>query len=227
MNLSMALVLFLSTSLLGSAAQAQTLYRCGKTYQDRPCTAGQAGKVVGSTASGAPAAAASGADAECVQQGKDSLSIVWSREGGATEERLVSEAASAAQKRFVRDVYRRPGAASQVQAAVEADCVTAKAKAEQDAAIALAAALRAQREGKLEPPAAQSGLRSADPAAEQRLKAEQAAAAAEHTKRHCASLDSEMNRLRAQERRGGSAQTMEGLNERRRNLRERMSGAGC
>jgi hypothetical protein len=36
-----------------------------------------------------------------------------------------------------------------------------------------------------------------------------------------------MEQLRAPERRGGSAQTMEGLNERRRALRERMSGAGC
>jgi hypothetical protein len=225
-----ALLLLLSGASWIAAAQAQTMYRCGKTYQDRPCAAGQAGKAMGSAvSSSAPAAGAAG-DAECVQKGKDSLKIVWSREGGATEERLLGEAHSEAQRRFIRDVYRRPGAASTVQAAVEADCVAAKAQAEQDTAIAIAAALKAQREGKLASPpagygnpAAASGA-AADPALEERRKAEQLAAAA---KRRCDGLGSELDRLRADERRGGSAQTMERLAERRRELHAQMSKAGC
>ena len=36
------------------AALAQTMYRCGNTYQDKPCADGQAGRVVGSTKSPAP-----------------------------------------------------------------------------------------------------------------------------------------------------------------------------
>jgi hypothetical protein len=222
------LSLLLSAGAWISPAQAQTLYRCGKTYQDRPCAAGQAGKTMGSAVSGAPAARAAGAvPAECVQMGKDSLKIVWAREGGATQERLLDDAASEEQKRLIRDVYPRPGAASHVQAAVEADCVVAKAKAEQDAAIALAAALKAQREGKLPPtqPAAPAGY--GDPAAAERARAEQAAARAEQAKRYCASLDSEMQGLRAAERGGGSAQAMDSLNAQRRALRERMSRAGC
>jgi hypothetical protein len=230
MKPAIALLLLLSGASWIAAAQAQTMYRCGKTYQDRPCAAGQAGKAMGSAvSSSAPAAGAAGADAECVQKGKDSLKIVWSREGGATEERLLGEAHSEAQRRFIRDVYRRPGAASTVQAAVEADCVVAKAQAEQDAAIALAAALKAQREGKLASPPAGYGDAAAasaapDPALEERRKAEQLAAAA---KRRCDGLGSELDRLRADERRGGSAQTMERLAERRRELHAQMGKAGC
>ena len=43
--------------LAGSAAPAawaQTMYRCGNSYQDKPCADGQAGRVVGSTRSPAP-----------------------------------------------------------------------------------------------------------------------------------------------------------------------------
>ena len=36
------------------SALAQTMYRCGNTYQDKPCADGQAGRVVGSTKSPAP-----------------------------------------------------------------------------------------------------------------------------------------------------------------------------
>ncbi len=92
-------------------------------------------------------------DAQCAQRGKDSLKIVWSREGGATQERLVAEARTFQEKRFVEDVYRRRGSASEVQASVEADCVAQKEK--QDLADALAkAAARAQREATGAEPAA-------------------------------------------------------------------------
>jgi hypothetical protein len=221
-------VLLLLAGAWMAGAQAQTLYRCGKTYQDRPCAAGQAGKAMGSAASSAPVPRASGTvPPECVQMGKDSLKIVWAREGGASLERLLEEAVSEAQKRLIRDAYRRGGAASHVQAAVEADCVVARAKAEEDEAIALAAALKAKREGRFpsaEPaPAAGYG----DPAAAARAGAEQAAYKAEEKKRLCARLDSDMDSLVAAERRGGSAQAMDSLSAQRRALRDRVSRAGC
>lgn len=221
-------VLLLLLGAWMAMAQAQTMYRCGKTYQDRPCAGGQAGKAMGSAVSSAPAARASGmVPQECVQMGKDSLKIVWAREGGASLERLLDEAGSEAQRRLIRDAYRRGGAASHVQAAVEADCVVAKAKAEEDEAIAIAAALKAKREGKL--PSAQPAPAAGygDPAAAARAAAEQAAYKAEEKKRLCASLNSDMDSLVAAERRGGSAQAMDSLSAQRRALRDRVSRAGC
>jgi hypothetical protein len=221
------LVLLLGMALVCAQAQSQTMYKCGKVYQDRPCDAGKAGKAIGSTGTAAAPARSVGVDAECAQRGRDSLKIVWSREGGATEERLVSEASAPAQKRFVRDVYRRPGAASTVQAAVEADCIAEKQKLEQEAALAAAAAVRAQREGA--PPASPATQPAAqpDPAAEARRRAEREASEAEGKKRLCAQYNAEVNDLRSRERAGGSLQAMERLNESRRQLRERMSASGC
>lgn len=226
----MKALLFSLLVALGSAtAQAQTMYRCGKTYQDRPCAAGLPGKAMGSAVRGTPAPAASGTvPPECVQMGKDSLKVVWAREGGATQDRLLGEATSEAQRRLVRNVYPRRGSASQIQAAVEQDCVVDLAKAEQDAALAAAAAVRAQREGKLPPvPAGYQAPAAADPAAEERRKAEIAAARAEAAKQRCKSLEREMENIAAAERSGGSARTMEKLADQRRQLRKAQSDGGC
>jgi hypothetical protein len=149
-------VMLLVAGTLAIIAQAagQTMYRCGSVYQDRPCDAGAKAKVVGSTGSAAAAPApAAGADPECMQRARDSHKIVWAREGGATEERLLSEARSASERRLIQDVYRRPGAASTVQQRVEADCVAEKQREEHEAAVAIAAALKARREGADAPPA--------------------------------------------------------------------------
>ena len=83
------MLLVAGTLAIIAQAEAQTMYRCGSVYQDRPCDAGAKSKVVGSTgsASAAPAPAA-GVDPECGQRARDSQKIVWAREGGATEERL-------------------------------------------------------------------------------------------------------------------------------------------
>ena len=226
------MVLALSGCLLMAAqASAQTMYRCGSVYQDRPCDAGKAGKVVGSTGTGAPAAPAGAGDVdpECVQRGKDSLKIVWAREGGATEERLLSEASSSRERRLIQNAYRRPGAATTVQAAVESDCVAEKRREEQDAAIAVAAALKSRREGggapaqSLQPVAeSKSQEQAAQIAAQQRAEA-----AAERKKAQCAGYNQDMESLVRQERSGGSSSRMDSLNEQRRSLRDRMSAAGC
>jgi hypothetical protein len=225
--------LVLAGSLLVAAqAQAQTMYRCGSVYQDRPCDPGKTGRVVGSAGTGAaPATRAGGIDPECVQRGRDSNKIVWAREGGATEERLLSEATSARERRLIQNAYRRPGAASTVQAAVEADCVVEKQREEQEAALAIAAALKTRREG------GETGLQSSDLQAGAEPKAQEQAAQlaaqqradrdAEYKKRQCARYGEDMERLRNRERAGASASTMDSLNEQRRSLRERMSKAGC
>jgi hypothetical protein len=219
--------------LICAQAQAQTMYRCGSVYQDRPCDAGQKSKAVGSTGTGAPAAQAGGVDAECVQRGRDSNKVIWAREGGATQERLMSEAKTAAERRTIQDAYRRPGAASTVQAAIEAECAAAK-QADRDTARAIAAALKASRqgsvqEGNLPPPAAIPSMQvePADPAAQAQRDKQQAARAEERKKSQCASYNRQMDDLRSQERGGGSASSMDRLNAERRNLRDQMSRAGC
>ena len=215
--------------LIAGQAQAQNMYRCGSVYQDRPCDAGKAGKVVGSTGTAGPAATPSGdVDLECVQRGKDSQKIVWAREGGATQERLLSEASSPNERRLIQNAYRRPGAASTVQAAVEADCVAEKRREEQETAIAVAAALKARREGGDAPQSLQPGANAgAQEQAVQIAAQERAQREADQKKRQCARYSQDMESLVRQGRAGGSASTMDSLNEQRRSLRDRMSATGC
>jgi hypothetical protein len=228
MRMAMRVAVLAGMALVCAQAQSQTMYRCGKVYQDRPCDAGQAGKAIGSTGTGAAPAASGTADAECVQRGRDSLKIVWSREGGATEERLVSEASTPAQKRLVRDVYRRPGAASTVQAAVEADCVAEKRKREEDAAMAAAAAILRARDGTPPSPAAQPAAPpAADPATAPRRTVHRQEIGADNKKEVCAGYNAQMESLRAEERSGATAKGMDRINESRRKLRDQMSRAGC
>jgi hypothetical protein len=220
----MRFLLLLAGSLaIFAQAQAQTLYRCGRVYQDRPCEAGAKSKVVGSTgAADAAVPATAGVDPECVQRARDSQKIVWAREGGASEERLLAEAKSARERRLIQDVYRRPGAASTVQVAVQADCVAEKQREEQEAALAIAAALKARRAA-ADAPAPGYGS-SAQASAPQSARAD---VEAEQRKRDCARYNADMDRLRAEERAGGSSARMDSLNERRRALREQMAQSGC
>jgi len=207
------------------------MYRCGSAYQDRPCAGDQKGRTVGSTGTAAPPATGGG-NAECAQRGRDSLKIVWSREGGATEERLLSQATRAEERKLVQDVWRRRGSASQVQAAVEADCLVEVEKRERAAALAIESA-RAQREAGLVPgspsasPATPASQYTPDPNAEQRMREEQAARDAERKKTTCARLNSSMDSLRKRELAGGNTAAMERLNDERRKLRNDLSNAGC
>jgi hypothetical protein len=222
-----ACVFLLAGLFFCAEVAAQTMYRCGNKYQDRPCDAGQKSKVMGAAGAGAAASSAS-SDAQCAQLGKDALKIVWSREGGATQERLVSEASTSQEKRLVADVYRRRGSAGEIQAAVTADCVEQKEKQERADALAAAAA-RAQKEAGVEPaaPAAAPRAYVESPEAAERRRQERAEQEAAARKRTCASLNSEMDSLRAQERSGGSTAAMERLSQQRRGIQDRMGGSGC
>ena len=132
------------SALVGTAlcvpAAAQKMYRCGNVYQDRPCDNGQAAKVVSGNGGGSSLPDKPGADAACTQRGLDSQKIVWSREAGATAEKMLAQAKTSSEKTLVTDVYRRYGSAPQVRAAIEADCLADKEKAAQAAALLQAAA---------------------------------------------------------------------------------------
>lgn len=205
------------------------MYKCGKQYQDRPCDAGQQGRAVGNATTAQPPAGAV-SDAECTQRGSDSLKIVWSREGGATADRLLSEidakgippSKKAEERMLVQSVYQKRGSAPQIRAAIEADCLAEKEKAAQAAALAAAAA-------RLQPavtaPAPPSGSPATTPAraAEERVTTDTAAS----NQTRCRNLGSSLERNRASQRSGGSTATMEKLRDSGRKIEIQMRDAGC
>lgn len=120
--------LSLSFILVSVAANAQGLYRCGNTYQDKPCT-GQAGKklsagIASNTKSSEPVKAV---DSQCVQRGDDAKKIVWAREGGLGELQMLEKAKSEDERKLVSDVYRLRGSAGEIKHAIEAACMADKA----------------------------------------------------------------------------------------------------
>jgi hypothetical protein len=228
------LALVLSIGLPAADAFAQ-MYRCGNVYQDRPCDATQpAGKPVTGVGSGRsePSAAApssGAANAECAQRGVDSQKIVWSREGGVTEQKMLSEESNSAKRKLITDVYRERGTAPEVRARIEAECraeMAEKAKAQ-----ALANALI--RAGVLpsgQPSAsAGSGERSAaEQQAQQAQQAQQLAQreAADKAER-CKRISKAVADNREMQRQGGDRDTMERFNRERADLDRLYQKFGC
>jgi hypothetical protein len=223
---------FAALAFASFRAGAQTMYRCGSMYQDHPCESGQKGRVIGNTGAGraaAPSAAAT--DAECAQRGRDSMKIVWAREGGATEDRMLSEAGSEAQRSLVRDAWRRPGSANVVSEAIQADCVTQKAKDER-AALLMDEALKARKEATGVPSAAPAPVAPVGPGAntaerDETMRRELEARNAEVKRRNCSRMQSELDDLNRRARVGGNAAAMERFSESRRSVESRMRSEGC
>jgi hypothetical protein len=226
--------------LLGCAsfvphAEAQKMYRCGSTFQDRPCNAEQAGQAAGNatTAAAAPAAAS---DAECRQRGADAQKIAWARETGRTREQQLEKidggSASATRKAYERtlvaQVYEQHGSSAAVRAAIEADCVAEKRKAAEVAAAAKALGLQAPPAQPVAPSAAPAATNGGVPSAAH-PGIVQSASAREARRRQdlCESLNLQLDDVRNRERSGGSAATMESLGQQRRNIEDKLAANWC
>ncbi|WP_345531380.1 hypothetical protein [Viridibacterium curvum] len=115
----------LFTALLlavSASAGAQTLYRCGNTYQDKPCQ-GEPGRVVveGSSAPAVSSAPAKPVDEFCRKQGQTAAEFRWEKEGGRTiDQQLARDPANEA---FARYVYAKRGSAHEVRRIVERECM--------------------------------------------------------------------------------------------------------
>jgi hypothetical protein len=117
---------------IGRQASAQTMYRCGTSYQDQPCSVAQpAGSVIrGAAPSSAPkqsaplsdagSSSASNSDPTCRLRGIDAEKIRWAKEGGRTLQQALD--ADSAGTAFLQDVYARRGTAAEVRIAVEKSC---------------------------------------------------------------------------------------------------------
>lgn len=128
---------------LCTPALAGTMFRCGSSYQDRPCDAGQPAKVINSSgvarervsapahapvsAPVATAVAATRVDAECAARGNRAKQIVWAKESGRTAEVQLADARTEDARRLISDVYARSGSSVDIRRDVEADCMAAKA----------------------------------------------------------------------------------------------------
>jgi hypothetical protein len=229
-NSLIAVAALLGGMLFSASAGAQTMYRCGNKYQDRPCDAGQQGKAIGSTGTSSQAASGS-TDAECAQRRTDAQKMMWAREAGTTAEVMLAEletqrisaSQKAQQRKLVLAVYQKRGTAPEVAAAIAADCMAEKERAAQAAALA-AEIMKAQGQGQVQP-AAPAGTQSQASGASQGQDA--AAAQAAQKKAQCDSLNAQLESNSSNARAGGSPATMDRYNREREVIHGKRRDAGC
>jgi hypothetical protein len=220
-----SLITILSGSaLMSMSASAGSLYRCGNTYQDSPCTGAQNGKMIAGSSTSSPSAAAQPGDAECAKRGTDAQKIVWGREGGALLDQQLAKARSSSEMKLINDVYSRRGTSSDIRAAIEADCIAAKEKAAKAAALLEAAGISQQQPA----PAMQS---KTSETAQQPANAggadDRSIREAEQKKIRCNLIKTELETITSMQRAGGSARDMDDLTRQKRNAESRLRKESC
>jgi hypothetical protein len=215
---------------------SQTMYRCGKTFQDRPCDSGQTGQAIGRATSAADPAIAGGssagqpmraggeiAAAQCAQRGIDAQKIKWEREAGMTKEAQLSLPKSSDERRLIADVYMRQGSAPQIRAAVESDCLKDAERRAQAAALMMEAGKLLVDQNPSPPPATRVTADVPSTATAQ----PQVDLKEESRKGQCADLQRSADGVRQRQRTGGSGASMEALNRERQGIDQRLRDAGC
>lgn len=199
--------------------QAQTLYRCGKSFQDRPCDTGTQGKVV-SVSAQMQTQASSAVDMGCVARGDRAKRIMWAREVGKTKEDQIASSTSARDRNLINEVYQMRGTSNDVGAAIETKCVADKERAAQAAAAVLALQPEQGTSANAQPLAVEQ-------AAPVKPASDQVVANAASKKQRCDSLNSQLQDIKNSERGGGSASAMDSMRSRRRAVEAQLQGEGC
>lgn len=122
---SVCLFVGVAMALMTTPSKAQTMYRCGSNYQDKPCAQGQTGKVIGAQQSRSEASSPA-VDAACRRRGEAAKKIIWSRKGGASKDDLLAGAATMDETRLIEDVFAIKGDYTQIRSAIETECMSAK-----------------------------------------------------------------------------------------------------
>lgn len=217
------------TLLTAGMATAQTMYRCGSNYQDRPCGAGQKEKAIGQATGPAAATGAAvqgGTNADCRQRGQDSLIFVYAWEGGATLDKQledinrknIAESQKAGNRKLVTDVYRQRGTAAAVRTRIEAECM----KELEDRARAAALADALMKSGARPPGAATTPAPA--PAS---VRPPPGQSQADAKQQRCDGIDAQLRRNGSQQRAGGSISMLETLRNEQRELETQRRETAC
>ncbi|MES2088371.1 MAG: hypothetical protein V4532_00080 [Pseudomonadota bacterium] len=215
-------------ALCAPAMAGGTLFRCGSSYQDRPCDASQPSKVIsgnGRVRQQAPEAEAAVVDVECAGRGARAKQIVWAKESGKTAEVQMASATSDEDRRMIADVYRRRGSSLDVKNGIEADCMAEKDRAAQGAAM-IEAGLKLQGRDKVASAPAVPSDRAQPAPAPQAATVPSPAAAADKAAR-CQSLKAQVDSITSRQQSGGSMDQMEQLNRQRQTAAKAMRDVGC
>ena len=204
-----------------AAVSAQTMYRCGTVFQDRPCDNGQQGKVIGTNRTSNPtqASAKPTLDMSCARRGEEAKKVIWSREGGASAEKLMAEASTSEQRRLIANVYAIRGNSADVRSAIENECMAEKNKERQG--------------GYLDNEYGGSPARNDEKKASTTISQEKSSAsivdenAIKNKRALCENLNSQIKSIREQQRAGGDSRMMDGLNRQKYDVESALRLGDC
>ncbi|PXX37332.1 DUF4124 domain-containing protein [Undibacterium pigrum] len=215
LGISASLLLCLSTGFT-TTAQAQNLYRCGSTYQDKPCDNGQAGQLI-KKAQSQPVSDKPPLDAHCMRRGEEAKKIIWLKEGGAFQDKVAADAKTSEQRKLIADVYALRGNSSDIRTKIENDCMADK-----------------DTERKF-------GTRSYEDEVNRHLAAERKAVNGPNTKdsnkadtneaarkqEACEDIRRQISTARSNQKAGGSVQEMEAMADNKRRIETSLKEMGC
>jgi hypothetical protein len=220
--LPITFVLTISTSLLFSTSlQAQTMFRCGSNYQDKPCANGQVGKVIGTQKSAATEVEAKAViDPVCLRRSEDAKKIIWLRQGGAAKDDVMAKMESGEQQRLVNEVYATRGDTPQMRAAIEKRCMDERGFAKRPENMSDAELLGTVR-------ALEKRLNAAEKADAARVPAAEQEAPAAKRKLPCPNIKMQLDIVNNSLRAGGNAQEMQQLKQQKRELEKDLVAGVC
>lgn len=222
----LALLLGVGICFAAQPADAQSMFRCGNTYQDSPCQNAPASKTFNST-TGSKSASTTPApvtDVQCSGRGAEALKLTWQREAGKTLEQQLNGVTSPTQRALIEETYSIRASAPEVRTAIEQACVKRKEEAAKVAALIEAAKAS---NGAARPSASVSGATSAVAQQEQAASIAKPKDRADAAGQPCESIQTQLSRIKDQQRQGGSISVQEDLNAQRRDLERRASAAKC
>ena len=133
--------------VFASAVGAQTMYKCGSSFQDRPCNRIGEGNSIGKTVSNSTSVGTIESSV-CAARGEQARKIMWAREVGRTRDEQLQVATTDSERQLIVDVYQLRGSSGAVASAIQEKCVADKEKESRLAAEAAAtAALRVSLSG--------------------------------------------------------------------------------
>nr|WP_314860914.1 hypothetical protein [uncultured Undibacterium sp.] len=204
-----------------ASVHAQTMYRCGSNYQDKPCANGQTGKVIGTQrATPTEAETKNTVDSVCAKRSEDAKKIIWMRQGGAAKEDVMAKADSAAQQRLVDEVYATRGDTPQIRASIEKRCMESRTLQRSPESMSDAELLSAAK-------ALEKRINNAEKAEASRVAPVEQEAPAPKRKLPCQNIKMQMEIVNNTIRAGADVQTLQQLNQQKRDLEKDWTAGSC
>lgn len=115
-------------------AQAQQLYKCGATFQDKPCDTEVQKKYSAVTGSFTKEQVTTGADLQCAEIGLSAVPVIQARLANETQDSVnakidakpIGRLEKIKEKELVAAVFNKKGNATEIRGAIENDCMDKK-----------------------------------------------------------------------------------------------------